>query len=724
MAALLAAVGGALAAPALASAASDLSITAPVGATTVGLGQKVTITTTVTNAGPDAASVASVFASSSFPSGAGVTGATAPGVTCSGNFCSLAALAPGASADVTWTVTGTEGAPLTPLSFQVSGSLDPNFLNNTHVVQVTTVIPTVHATRYSGAVSGNAGIAQAGIGISVSLVRQPFATPPAAPITVATASATTDGAGDWAVELPGRGVVESDRVSVKYTGSPFLSDADYTLGANFLASQLTVAPDGGRVGGQFFCSPDSASVTILRAGGGSDTVPLVSDPFAGTCSADIAPPIGLEDHAVVTGTSQGTVLFNGTRAFTTSTFDLPLPGALTTPKCSADRVASTISCEGVVSGSYTLVHRRGAATLGTVPLTASTFAGTAAVADIRDGDLVDLAGPSPSTRVLSTLHVHTLRLDVRANVVTGGDCDPGSWMGSSGFSSVVCPASGVPDMPAFFAGASFDDRSGGSTVLSIPFMQGLIPTIDAAMFGGDFTAYADAVTPTGTPVSDPVELSIRPRGSVVWQVLGNANVADGIPVTGLAVGRYDARWVVTDPHGDTSTQLTTFAVEPVPTGAGGGPAGPPGPPGPPGPAGPPGAPGVPGAPGAPGAAGTAGAAGPAGPAGPAGASGPAGPAGATGAQGPAGRDALVTCAVVKPVKGREKNLQIVCTVTYAGQAQNARVRAKVTAGSRVFMRKAAMRRGKVVLRVPVVRGKVTVRIARPGRAPVQAVVRR
>jgi hypothetical protein len=79
--------------------------------------------------------------------------------------------------------------------------------------------------------------------------------------------------------------------------------------------------------------------------------------------------------------------------------------------------------------------------------------------------------------------------------------------------------------------------------------------------------------------------------------------------------------------------------------------------------------------------GPAGPGGPAGPAGPTGQGGPSGPSGPAGPQGPAGRDAVVSCRVPKPRRGR---VRVTCRVTFDSPAR--RVRARLTRAGRTYAR--------------------------------------
>jgi len=99
-------------------------------------------------------------------------------------------------------------------------------------------------------------------------------------------------------------------------------------------------------------------------------------------------------------------------------------------------------------------------------------------------------------------------------------------------------------------------------------------------------AYADTVG--ATPTKETLTVYERKSDGSNGSQVGSPHTIDpvyGAEVSGLAAGRYNANWVLTDSHGDTSTLTTQFIVQPSAPGTPGprGPQGATGPQGPPGP---------------------------------------------------------------------------------------------------------------------------------------------
>ena len=123
------------------------------------------------------------------------------------------------------------------------------------------------------------------------------------------------------------------------------------------------------------------------------------------------------------------------------------------------------------------------------------FTGTAFLPGLSSGDVVTLdeTAPIPTTRHLTTLHVAALRIDVSPSGQISGSCQP-----NKPFSGVgVCPASGRFDGSTDFGDGVLDDLSGGTTIVNVPSLSDEIPSDDAAMTEGSFTAYA-IIHGTGT----------------------------------------------------------------------------------------------------------------------------------------------------------------------------------------------------------------------------------
>jgi hypothetical protein len=302
--------------------------------------------------------------------------------------------------------------------------------------------------------------------------------------------------------------------------------------------------------------------------------------------------------------------------------------------------ASGVACSGLAEGaSLELLHRRGAATLQTIAFTADGGPlRTALDTPVQAGDVVTLRFAAPPQRVLAETTAATLRLDLEgrpaageATTVTAGSCAPGRWIGPGPRGreggDLLCGPAGVPDGTWVIEGPDpdlagmelivlQDDLGGGGTAVSPPSVTGTVPADGGATWGATWTAYADT-DGTAFPWSGsgpPVVFSYRPRtdplSTAPFTVIGNANALSGIPVSGVAPGRYEARWVVTDPTGTTREQRTFFLQQPPLAGSTG-------------------------------ETGATGPAGPIGPAGPAGSVGPLGPTGPAGVPGQDGRLVLV-----------------------------------------------------------------------------------
>ena len=316
--------------------------------------------------------------------------------------------------------------------------------------------------------------------------------------------------------------------------------------------------------------------------------------------------------------------------------------------------------------SYEVLHTRGATTLHSYPVTTEegqrSF-GLELSNQLAPDDVITLklAGASGS-RELARTTVGTLRLDlVEGFVLEGGECTPGRWLMLS--DTILCPPSGVLDKTEFDyeinqfersalaneigSVVTLEDDHGGGTALHVPEVVQTVPMDGEAVWGSSWTAYANVTDSAfswagaGTSTELAYQTWVDPLKDGPWTTVpGNPNTATGATVSGVAPGRYQARWRVVDGHGDTSTHYSMFFQEPSQ-------AGPEGPQGP------------------------TGATGPQGPSGAAGPQGPLGPAGPAGPQGPRGRDAKVTCTVKTPKKNKTK---VVCKVKFVSSTSS-RVRA-------------------------------------------------
>ena len=313
---------------------------------------------------------------------------------------------------------------------------------------------------------------------------------------------------------------------------------------------------------------------------------------------------------------------------------------------------------------YMVLHSRGATTLNSHPVNTGDGQASLAVAlsdPLAAGDVLTLklTGASGS-RELATTTVGTLRVDLAEDAfLLGGSCTPGRWLMLSG--TVLCPPSGTLDPAEFdneldqFERDVFanevgsvvtleDDRGGGGTALHVPAAQQTVPMDGESVWSSSWQAYANVSDSAfgwagaGTPTQLAYQTWVDPLKDGPWTIVpGNPNTSAGATVNGVPPGRYQARWRVTDSHGDTNTHYSLFFQQPAQSG----------------------------------------------PQGPKGDTGAAGPMGAVGPQGPPGRDAKVTCTVKKQKKNKVK---VTCKVKFAS-ASASRVRAvgvRLARGGRLY----------------------------------------
>ncbi len=427
------------------------------------------------------------------------------------------------------------------------------------------------------------------------------------------------------------------------------------------------------------CPISAVTGTLNQPGGASTPLSFTFNPGSGQMPGNYTAPIGsspgynVSDTLTLTATVPTST--NGSASNLVYTFQGPVRGGGAAPTCSADLVTSTVTCSNLVqtfsgggtpSPTYDITD--GAVTMHSVPAnfqggqgaTASTtFPGGISPSDTIT--LVDHVTGGPTPLVLTTLHVASMRVDLlqftgefgSGSNLTGATstCTQALWfyvnpmMGGGGF-PLVCPGPGTTTttIPEDMGGgipipvAQTDEFSGGTTSVNVPSIHRTVPSDGDSIAGGVFTAYADV----GMGGADPVALQYAPLSNTSacpdnsCTSVGNANVAAGVGVgspTPLAQDRYQASWVLTDAHADTSTLLTQFVIQPANTG-------------PAGPAGTNGAQGPQGAAGANGANG---------------ANGAQGPQGAAGPQGPAGKVELVVCKSVTTGTGKKKKTVQKCT---------------------------------------------------------------
>jgi hypothetical protein len=466
----------------------------------------------------------------------------------------------------------------------------------------------VHLAQFSSAVSGNIGIAKAGVGVDIKLGR--------AGTLVGAARAVTNANGSWGpVRL--ESLTRAPRVA-------FGDDRDEIIvdyGPGGPAPDVILTGDGGDpFGGSglnqagwtgWFDLDNGFSVASFANAGGV---------LIGPCSqvgalrltvgrAVTPPPIdlcGTETDVAIVDTGRigpGTVLrleSNDNRAV--SPFDpegalvsltVPLGEANSVsalgnnqllfepsgfPACTADLQAQLVSCSGLVPGArYALTRARGHATVharadffGT--LTASRFRGSRA---LEGGDVITLR--NGARRALTTLHVAHLRVHVigAETVISSGTCEAGNYYGRPpasppilntfgapgiGGSGIVCPPNGSANGLPVAHIEQTDDLSGGVTTTDVPQLQFTSPSNGATLYG-PFTALAGVgiTSPRHSviPARATVALTVTAGGRVVFHA-ANVNTPAGVSAGALPPGAYSAKWVLTDANGDTRTVLTRF----------------------------------------------------------------------------------------------------------------------------------------------------------------------
>jgi hypothetical protein len=442
--------------------------------------------------------------------------------------------------------------------------------------------------------------------------------------------------------------IDNDRIVVTYSGTgllpaneaytPLFSDLDHAR----------IAPGGGSAD---YPDPGSCAGVSFIVNGGA---PVATSSVASKCSATLGPAVTDEDAVLV---RVPTSFDDGSKLTLTEPVGPVGNGFAGTPDgpatCSGELVSGQVGCGPLQEGTYTLARQRGSVAVNfTVGPDDSNGGFVTIPGGLEAGDVVTLKHQG-GTRALTTLHLSTLRLDVNDNGVAGGSCEPRLWLG---FLEGVCPANGSIPSNSISGPIEYDDLSGGTTGLAIPVFTFVIPT-DSDSVLGNFQAYADTA---GNVTTTTLTLHHRNANGTDGALAAGPITIDpvnGGAVSGLAPGRYNATWVLTDTQGDGTTHDTnrTFSELTVQPGGGAGPAG------------------TPGAGGAQGPAGSPGATGPAGPAGPTGATGPKGP------RGRPGRDARVTCKVKKAKTGPK----VTCTVKFAKKAKG-KVHALLTRGTRIY----------------------------------------
>jgi hypothetical protein len=462
---------------------------------------------------------------------------------------------------------------------------------------------TVVLVQFSPTVTGNEGLTPAGATtVTVTLSRQGR--------VVASGSGPVSGAdGSWSVKLAPVATspasrtqapsIDQDQIDVHYAG-PGAPDDQVVGGSGQSFSLLSETRIGeGRSLGSFPNQGNCSDVVFAVNGKKVGTTPNGRQ-----CQASFSPAITDSDHvqiedteplSAVGGTGPGRVTLIGDAP-------LPRPGFESgPPSCDADYVDQTITCSVLNGYTFTATRLRGDQTVTLQYSLGDSFEATATMpGGFEPGDKIELREQGIA-RVLSTLTVDPLRTDAPSFVYedggtlisspsdeSSGSCSPNKWLEPyiyfSPFPEALCNADGTQPADAY-AFASYDDTSGGATSVDIPQFEFVAPQ-DGESIQSPFVAYADTVGATPTQVTLTV-YERNPDGTNGSQV-GSVHTIDpvhGVEVSGLAQGRYNANWVLTDSHGDTSFVTTQFIVQPTAPGTPG-PTGPRGATGPRGPAGP------------------------------------------------------------------------------------------------------------------------------------------
>lgn len=600
----------------------------------------------------------------------------------------------------------------------------------------TVVVPALIAvTRNGKTISGDVGAGIGGASVTVTLRRDDISCCPPAfvPRVIATTSpgAISAGDGTWSVDLPSHAVADDrDTLLLDYAGTGTPPDATQPMSVPVDSPESPIRVIGG-VRPEF--SGDGGSIFIRCAGCYRVVVDVDGTPTdanencdpgpppcgSGQFSLDFGSPVnntnivkvtayrdlpndGVGQTQVATTVLAGLVGVFGILDAGNVPDQNAFPTSPVSPTCIANytfhrddaTAGPSLSCFLLPAGTgFTVLHKRSLMTLETIPKTAtqdSVF--TASITDLQAGDTLELHLGGAGGRLLTTVHVATLRLDLNVGAAnkydtplgapSAGECAGGNWFGIEpavfqAFERVLCPVAGsFTALPLENPTISLeDDLSGNVTSVTVPRIGPVSPLDGESMFGTAWRAYApellgDEDLLLGIP--QPVSFAYRPVGGGAFTpVAGNANGASGVLVNPApAAGRYDARWIVTDNHGDTRTRVTNFVQQDPAFSKG-----------------------------ATGNTGATGSQGPPGPGGPPGPAGPPGPQGPVGPQGPPGPTGKVTCVVVK----RRTNIRVTCTVRFASTVRAARVAMRLSRGGRMYAIGQAPGRRTTAVRLRVVR---------------------
>jgi hypothetical protein len=436
----------------------------------------------------------------------------------------------------------------------------------------------VTVTAFSPTVSGNIGENVAGVGVTVSLVRSGT--------TVATATATTSGSGDWTATLvstvgsahgfaPGGSdplaFGGADSLAVHYeppAASPSTAvPPDLSSGFGF-ARNAHIAHDGSAVVGldnRTTPDPQGQPCPGLRfIVNGTVEVPT----FVHFHECQYTPPSPLGDSDDVQAQSATTV--GSSTLFAVD--DLGLPGFGAIPTCDADLVTGHVTCRRLDTGQFTISHNGGPGqALPTTlrPGPAQEYDGSATVSGLRPGDTLTLRETAPASRVLTTLHVRTLQVRMSAGTTVGGTCDPADWTQFG-----VCPSTGqLPTAPPGGSGVVLDDLSGGHITATIGSLTNMVPADNASVSSAGFLSFVDLTGFSSTSAALAQTSSVRlalapyPSGATVYahdmqlQRSGGRAYAS-LAVTSIPARRYTATWTLTDINGDTNQFQTLVVAQP------------------------------------------------------------------------------------------------------------------------------------------------------------------
>jgi hypothetical protein len=467
-----------------------------------------------------------------------------------------------------------------------------------------TLPATVSLRQFSPVLSGNIGTRTAGVSVRLLLLR--------AGLPVASAGAGTEASGGWrttlrsifshAVEAVGD---DRDVILIRYGKNGPPPDAiitgsggnPYTLsgftGWFDLDSGFQVNPSSIQI------SPCVQTGVLALTVGGVSTAPPVDTCDGDTDVATVSTPkLGVRTPILMTSTdNRAPVPPNPGGALVRLTIALGEPGSSAAthnpavpfrgsgfPSCVADLRTQTASCSGLVPGAHYVLVRRRRHALAHARAEfdgVARFAGLRGSPAIRGGDVLTLR--NRVGRVLTSLHVAHLRVALTGDqtVVSGGVCQPLLYWGApvatppttskvgsggvAGTGTLCPPRGGAAGLPANDI-AQTDDLSGGQTRTELPDLLVTTP-VNGAVLYGSFVALAQAgFHAPGRAVdiaATPVALTITALGSSrpVFSS-SNVNTFGGVPVSGLAVGAYLAKWVVTDANGDTRTFKTRFVERP------------------------------------------------------------------------------------------------------------------------------------------------------------------